>query len=125
MHKNVHDNRDKEHQDPSDREEERRTDEESGNATALGGGRGDAEGHDEGIGNGFEELHRRRSIVGGILAALIAGGILAAFETGNRDGTKVTPPMGSIDGARLGVSYAVQATETIADSNELKIFGLK
>ena len=84
---------------------------------------------------------RRRSGVGGVIpkvmmkasamdsrnfkgAAFIVGAILTEFEIRNRDGTKVTLPMGSTDGARLGVPSAVRATETIGDSNELKIPGL-
>jgi hypothetical protein len=47
------------------------------------------------------------------------------FEAEFRDGTKVTLRMGGTDGAKLGVPDGVQATETIADRNELKIPGLE
>ena len=89
--KNVHDNRDKEGQDTGDHKEERGADEECCNPLALGGGRGDAEGHDEGFGEGLEEFH----------GAPIS--ILGALSDWSSNGTKVTLPMGSTNGARLGV----------------------
>jgi hypothetical protein len=46
------------------------------------------------------------------------------FDAEFWDGTKVTLRMGGTDGAKLGVPGGVQATETIADRNELKIPGL-
>ena len=52
-----------------------------------------------------------------------AGRFAAEFGRGmkrNSDGTKVTLPMGSADGARLGVPSGVRTAETIAVRNELK-----
>lgn len=95
VHKNVHDNQDKERQDAGHGKEERRTDEEGRDAAALRGRRGNPEGHDEGVGEGLEEFH------GAPIS--IVGGFLRSSRGGDSDGTKVTLPMGSTNGARLGV----------------------
>lgn len=113
MPEEVDDDGNKEDQDACDHQKERRTDEEGGDAAAFRGGRGDPKGHDEGFGDGFEELHG--------VPLLIVGGTQSSRDL---DGTKVTLRMGGTDGAKLGVSCAVQATETIAERNETKVPGL-
>lgn len=81
------------------------------------------------------EATRRRSGFGGVMPKVMMKAsamdsrnfmgapisIVGNLGGGSREGTKVTLPMGSTGGSKLGVSTGVRATETNPASNELSI----